>query len=482
MKILPVIAAASAVASLVVAAPAAEPAQRPNIIFIMADDHSKESIGAYGGRYKEIAPTPGVDRLAAEGMIFHAMTATNSICVPSRAALVTGKYGHKNGVLTNESKFDSGQQTFPKLLQQAGYRTAIFGKWHLSGELTGFDHYAVIPGQGGFVNPELLETGTGRDGKNPEVNQGYLTDIITDKAIDWIKAQPKDKPFLAMVHHKAPHVPHHPADRHKTFLDGVTLPEPDNLLDDYEGRALGEVADTLQLSRLLINREKQYKNMVTDHAGRRDEGTRAIYQEFSKGYLRLVKSLDENVGRLLDFLDESGLRDNTIVIYTSDNGFFNGEHGLYNKMWMYEEALMLPLLVRWPGMVKPGSESREFASMIDFAPTFLDIAGAPIPGDLQGVAITPLLRGEEKPLRDAVYYHFHENSNVPEIMGVRTKTRKLAHYPTLKDVRWELFDLEKDPAEMNNVHDNPEYAESLREMKRLFEKKVAQFGDTVLAK
>jgi arylsulfatase A-like enzyme/type 1 glutamine amidotransferase len=347
---------------------------RPNIVFIMADDHNRQSIGAYGGRYREVAPTPAIDRLAAEGMIFHAMMTPNSVCVPARAALITGKYSHLNGVKTNADAFDGSQQTFPKLLQEAGYRTAVFGKWHLKSQPNGFDHYAVLPGQGRFYDPPMLETGKAWNPAGAEVFRGYTTDIITDKSIEWIRAQPADKPFCVLVHHKAPHVPHHPAPGDENFLEGITLPEPENLLDDYKGRAIGEVRDTASFSRLLINREGHYRRMVERFEGRREEGTRAIYQEFFKGYLRLVKSLDENVGRLIDHLDAAGLSDNTIIIYTSDNGFFNGEHGLYNKMWMYEESLHLPLLVRWPGVVKPGSESRQLASLLDIAPTFLDLA------------------------------------------------------------------------------------------------------------
>lgn len=452
---------------------------RPNIVFIMSDDHSRESIGAYDGRYQDMVPTPGIDRIAAEGMRFDAMAATSSLCVPSRAALITGKYGHINGVRMNRDTFDGRQQTFPKLLQEAGYSTALFGKWHLSSQPTGFDYYAVLPGQGRFRNPPLLKTGMEWDHAHAEVTHGYLTDLLTDKAMDWIEAQPRDKPFCIMVHHKAPHVPHHPAPRHEHFLADTFLREPDNLLDTFEGRALAEMEDAIHFSRVLINREPQYRAWVEKWADRREEGTRAIYQEFFKGYLRLVKSLDENVVRLLDYLDESGLRENTIVIYTSDNGFFNGEHGLYNKMWMYEESMLVPLVVRWPGVVRPGSSTAELTSMLDFASTFLDMAGAPIPDDLQGVSFLPLLRGKEEPLRDALYYHYYPQFGVPEQFGVRTKARKLVHYPELEHIRWELFDLERDPKEMSNLAYDPEYAVELEQMKELLARKIAKYRDPV---
>jgi len=454
----------------------------PNIVFIMADDHNRQSISAYGGRYKEVAPTPNIDRLAAEGILFERMAVANSICVPSRANLITGKHSHLNGVRINSDRFDGSQQTFPKLLQKAGYATGLFGKWHLQTQPTGFDYYAVLPGQGRFNNSPFLKTGDPWSDQGRTPSNGYLTDVLTDMAIDWMEQKRNDGPFMVMIHHKAPHTPHHPAPRHRNFLDGVVLPEPDNILDEYGGRAPREIKDDLSLSRLLINREGSgYREMAQKWSGQPVEGTRLIYQEFTKGYLRLVKPLDENVGRLLDYLDESGLSDNTIVIYTSDHGFFNGEHGFYNKMWMYDESMMIPMIARWPGVISPGSRTGELASMLDFAPTFLEIAGASVPADLQGVSLLPLLRGGKSPLRDALYYHFFGQSNLPQMLGVRTKNRKLVHYPQLKQVRWELFDLDSDPHEMRNLAGHPEYASELKTMQDLLLREAHKSLDPVHA-
>ncbi len=459
----------------------AQSAVRPNILFIMADDHNRQSISAYSGRYKEIAPTPNIDRLAKEGMRFDRMAASNSLCVPSRAVLITGKYSHLNGVKTNGDEFDGGQQTFPKLMQQAGYQTALFGKWHLKSQPTGFDHYAVIPGQGRFTDCPFLETGEPWNAKGNTAAKGYLTDVITDKSIAWLKARPQDKPFCIMVHHKAPHVPHQPAPRHEAFLEDVVLPEPSSLLDDYAGRAIREIEDTTRYSRLAINAEGQYRELAKKFEGNREQATREIYQAFFKGYLRLVRGVDENVGRLLDYLDEAGLRENTVVIYTSDNGFFSGEHGFYNKMWMYEESLHLPLLVRYPGVVAPGSECSQLTSMLDIAPTFLDLSGAAIPADLQGASLLPLLRGGQAPVRDAVYYHFYEQFGTPEMVGVRTGTHKLVHYPGLAQVQWELFDLENDPTEMENLAGKPEFRPLLDGMKATLAEKAVAVGDPIAA-
>jgi len=455
---------------------------RPNIVFIMADDHNRQAISAYHERYKEVAPTPNIDRLAGQGILFERMAVPNSVCVPARANLITGKHSHLNGVRINSDRFDGSQQTFPKLLQEAGYATAVFGKWHLHTQPTGFDHYAVVAGQGRFHNCPFLKTGGpwGDEGRMP--SEGYLTDLLSDKAIAWMEQKRNEGPFIVMIHHKAPHTPHHPAPRHQNFLEGVVLPEPDNLLDDYAGRAIREVKNELTVSRLLTNQEGSgYREMAQKWSGQRDEGTRAIYQEFMKGYLRLVKSLDENVGRVLDYLDASGLGDNTVVIYTSDNGFFNGEHGLYNKMWMYEESMMIPMIARWPGVIQPGSRTGELASMLDFAPTFLEIAGAPVPEDMQGFSLLPLLRGEETPLRDALYYHFHGQSNIPQQLGVRTKDRKLVHYPGLEQVRWELFDLDSDPYEMRNLADHPECTGELKKMQDLLLQEANKYRDPAFA-
>jgi arylsulfatase A-like enzyme len=450
---------------------------RPNIVFILADDHNRQTISAYSDLFAKIAPTPHIDRLAAEGIRFDSMAVNNSICGPSRAALLTGTYNHLNGVRSNRDKFDGSQQTFPKLMQRAGYETAIFGKWHLGSEPTGFDHYAVIPGQGKFFDCQFHETG--KSWYTGAVAKGYLTDVITDKAIAWLERRPKDKPFLLMVHHKAPHVPHEPATRHERFLEDVTLPEPANLLDTYEERAIGEVEESARFSRIAINVEVQYQDLAKQFSGDREAATRKVNQAFVKGYLQLVKSLDENVGRLLQHIDEAGLRENTLVIYASDNGFFSGEHGLYNKMWMYEESLFVPFIARYPGIIAPGSRTRCLASLLDVAPTFVELAGATVPPDLQGISLLPLLRGKDTPLRESLYYHYHADWGVPEIVGLRTPTHKLIHYPGLEKVRWELFDLEKDPGEMNNLAGKAKFRPLLDTLKKQLAESAVKFKDPI---
>ena len=388
-------------------------AARPNILFIMADDHARAAISCYGSKTIQ---TPGIDRLAHEGMLFTHMTSTDSLCAPARAVLITGKFGHKNGVTKIGQTFDGSQQTFPKLLQQAGYETALFGKWHLTSEPTGFDYYKVLPGQGRYMDCPLKERGQpwGNGNQGGVVHLGYLTDVLTNEAITWLDHK-RDvrKPFCLMVHHKAAHAPHDPAPRHKNLFRGITFPEPFNLRDDYKGRAPALLADQLIWSRLPlatsgdinIRGEKDIKGQFN---GERDHDTRLAYQTYMRGYLCLVAALDENVGRLLDELDRQGLTKNTIVIYTSDNGFFNGEHGFFNKMWMYEPSLHLPLLVRWPDVVRPGAVNDQLVSMLDVAPTLVDLVGAPVPADMQGVSFRPLLEGQAPVWRNAIYYHYYE--------------------------------------------------------------------------
>ncbi len=456
----------------------AKAGSRPNILFIMADDHTRAAMSCYGGK---TIRTPNLDRLAREGMLFEHMTVTNSLCAPSRAVLLTGKYSHKNGFRKNGDSFDGSQQTFPKLLQEAGYETAIVGKWHLKTEPTGFDHYLVMPAQGRYFNCPLKAKGeVWQDGaKGGKVHEGYLTDVIGEQSIRWLQSRESDKPFCLMVHHKAPHGPHEPAPRHEGLFENDVIPEPQTLLDDYRGRAPEHIADTLGSSRMAICRYPQYEKEIARYADDREKATRHMYQTYMKGYLRLVAALDESVGRLLDYLDESGLSENTMVVYTSDNGFFNGEHGFFNKMWMYEPSLRPPLLIRYPGVVRPGSVNGELVSMLDMASTFLEVAGAAPPGDMQGASLCPLLHGEHAAWRDAVYYHYYEQYDVPENYGVRTKTHKLVHYPALAaGPQWELFDLREDPHELHNLAAHPDYAGTLEEMKSLLAGKRREVGDS----
>ncbi|HBO43917.1 MAG TPA: sulfatase [Planctomycetaceae bacterium] len=458
--------AAAAVFALALGTAAATAAdRRPNILLIMADDHTQAAMSCYGSKTIQ---TPHIDRIGSSGQRFNHMVVTNALCSPSRAVLLTGKYSHVNGFCRNGERFDASQQTFPKLMRQAGYETGIVGKWHLWSQPTGFDYYCVMPDQGRYRDCPLKESGhPWKDGKRGgRVFPGYLTDVITDVAIDWLDSRNGDKPFLLMVHHKSPHGPHDPAPRHATLFENDQIPEPSTLLDDYAGRAPESIAEQLRDSRLLICRYPQYRaDVAAAQQMGRDEGTRHMHQTFMKGYLRLVSSLDENVGRLLDYLDQSGLAENTIVIYTSDNGFFNGEHGLYNKMWMYEPSLHVPLLVRWPGNPHPGAVNDDaLVSMLDVAPTILDLAGVPIPEDLQGRSFKRLLTGPTpSDWRKSVYYHYYAQAGLPENYGVRTSRYKLIRYPDLD--LWELFDLQSDPEEIRNLYGQEEYAELSAQLK-----------------
>ena len=470
-------------ACLLLAPPAAShaaDARQPNILYIMADDHGRQAISAYGGK---LIQTPQLDRLAGEGVRFDQAFANNSICSPSRAVLLTGKYNHICGVRKLGERFDGSQQTFPKLLQQAGYRTALIGKWHLASQPTGFDHYCVVP-LGAHVNPPMTDEtmpwkGEGGGKRTP----GYSTDLLTDLSMDWMTAQ-KDRPFCLMLHFTAPHSPHVPAPRHQDLFKDTVFPEPPNLLDDYAGRAPEKVADQIAWSRLLINDYPQYQSIRKEYSGDRTRDTRRIYQEYARGYLRMVAGIDENIGRVLDYLEKSGLAANTIVIYTSDNGFFLGEHGLYNKMWMYEESAHIPLMIHLPGMRTAAANNR-IVSMLDMAPTILDLAGVKIPADIQGVSMKPLLLGEPVTRRDALYYHFYgygaeqEWFCPHEIFGVRTGTDKLIHYPTWQGGPfWEYFDLTRDPLEMHNLYSTPAAQAKITNLKKLLREMTGQYRDT----
>lgn len=450
--------------------------QRPNILFIMADDHCQQAISSYGSNTIE---TPHIDRLAWEGMRFTNMMVTNSLCAPSRAVLLTGKHSHLNGMRVNGDYFDGSQQTFPKLLQKAGYETCIIGKWHLKTQPEGFDFYSLLDGQGRYYDCPLKEKGQPWDG-NAEVYKGYLTDVITKKSIEWLETRSEKKPFCLMVHHKAPHGPHDPAPRHKTFFEDKVIPEPATLLDKYKGRAPYLIEDKLSSSRMAICRYPQYNEDINKFSGDRDKATRYMYQVYMKGYLRLVQALDENVGRLLDYLDESGLSKNTLVIYTSDNGFFNGEHGFFNKMWMYEPSMKIPFIARLPGIIEPGSTCDALASLPDVTATFLDVADTKIPDDMQGISIKPLLLGEQEHLHDAVYYHYYEAYNVPEQIGIRSKSHKIIYYPAMpKPYQWELFDLVSDPEEMHNLQGEEKFKSVQIRMKNKLKSTINKTDDHV---
>ena len=467
-------------------------AQKPNIILIMADDQAKQAIGCYGN--KDIQ-TPGLDRLAQEGMRFeHALT-PNSFCTPARAAVLTGKYSHKNGVIRLNQPFDGSQQTFPKLLQAGGYQTALFGKWHLLTQPTGFDHYCVMKMQGEPWNPKVFEpqhewiAWSGKDRKSAFKGgrriQGYNNDVMTTEALTWLQGKrDTSKPFCFLLHPKPPHAPYDPPKKYADFLADVTIPEPATLLDDYEGRTPAAIKNLMNANRILLGPpfQKYRKQLEKENPNiTEDELTRAMYQEYIKGYYRLVKSVDDNVARLLEYLDASGLAETTLVLFTSDQGFSLGEHGLYNKQWMYEPSLHQPLLVRYPGVIDSGTVHESMVNHVDLAPTLLDFAGLPIPDDLQGYSLKPILKGQADQVREASYYHFYEHGRrLPEMVGVRTERYKLIHYPTMEDpYKWELFDLEKDPDEMKNLYRNPEHKELLAQMKVELRQLVADLEDPV---
>jgi len=485
-------------------------AKQPNIVFIFSDDHALQAISAYGERFREIAPTPNIDRLAKEGAIFERSFCANSICGPSRACILTGKHSVHNGYIdNNSSRFNGDQPTFPKYLQKAGYQTALIGKWHLVSKPTGFDHWEILPGQGSYNNPDFIQM----DGTTKRF-EGYCTDIITDKTLDWLKNErAKDKPFVIMTQHKAPHRNWFPAPRHYDLFTGQQLPEPPTLFDDYSNRSKALAGQQMTISdhfywghdmmlhgkptdprfmdglanveytrlseqnKALFDKAYGPENekLIADlAAGNLDDAalTRWKYQRYIKNYLKCIRALDENVGRVLDYLDESGLADNTIVIYSSDQGFYLGEHGWYDKRWMFEESLAMPFLIRWPGVVKPGVRSKALIQNIDYAPTFLEVAGVAIPDDIQGRSLLSILKNDGKTPADwrkAVYYFYsgEDTHAVPAHDGVRTERYKLFYLP--KTDEWQLFDLEKDPQELVSLQDDPASADVLKEMKALYQ-------------
>ena len=466
----------------------AEGAVKPNILFIMADDHSKNAISCYGNR--DIV-TPGIDRLAEGGMRFeHALT-PNSFCTPARAAVLTGKYSHKNGVTHLNQKFDGSQPTFPKYLQKAGYQTSLFGKWHLLTQPTGFDHYCVMKMQGGVVNPRVWESGHEWIAYSPKskewntggrVLKGYNTDAITDEALKWLDNRDKSKPFCLLLHPKPPHEPYQPHPKYADYLEDVVIPEPATLLDDYKGRAPEAIKDIATANRLLLARHLN-KCLTEDERKTLspDEQTRRIYQYYIKNYYRLVKATDDSVNRVLDYLEKNGLEKNTLVVYTSDQGYFLGEHGFFDKQWMYEPSYNQPLIIRYPGVVKAKSVHDSMVNHVDMAPTLLDFAGLSIPSDMQGFSLKPILEGRVNKVRDASYYHFYTHGKrLPEMIGVRTERYKLIFYPGHEGVhRWELFDLERDPDEMKNLYTNPEQSELRNKMKRRLSALIKEVDDKV---
>ncbi|HRW51346.1 MAG TPA: sulfatase, partial [Phycisphaerae bacterium] len=495
---------------------AAADEKRPNILFIFSDDHAPHAIGAYGGPLAALDPTPNIDRLAAQGMLFRNSFCTNAICGPSRAVILAGKHSHINGFRHNGDTFNGDQPTFPKMLRAAGYETAVIGKWHLKSKPQGFDFWRVLPDQGVYYNPDF----DAADGRS--TIEGYCTDIITDLSVEWLeKGRDKSKPFMLMCQHKAPHRNWMPAARHFDLYEDVTIPEPATLFDEFRDNALpARIAEMSlanhmdlmydlfvpaaspkaprdvpacdpsgwrNLSKMTPSQRSAWdaaygpRNAAFEKLGLTGRDlVRWKYQRYMKNYLRCIRALDEGVGRLMTYLEESGLAENTIVIYSSDQGFYLGDHGWFDKRWMYEESLKMPLIVKWPGVTKPGSVRDELVQNLDYASTFLEMAGVKAPADLQGKSLAPLLRGDKAPgWRDAVYYHYYEFPGIHMVAahcGVRTDRYKLMHFYQFDE--WEFYDLRNDPDELKNLYNDQAYQSQIADLKRELSKLQAEYRDT----
>jgi arylsulfatase A-like enzyme len=493
--------------------------QRPNIVFIMSDDHAYQAISAYDNK---LMNTPNIDRIAKMGMLFTNASVTNSICAPSRATILTGKHSHINGKVDNHFPFDTTNVTFPQILHANGYQTAMFGKLHFGNSPKGFDQFKILPGQGNYYNPDFITKNEG----TVRV-EGYVTDIITDMTLDWLQNERKaDQPFLLMYLHKAPHREWLPAERHLAEYTQKTFPEPSTLFDDYSGR--GSAAREAEMNLLKhmnwAGDSKIYPEVMQElgipdlsgwdrrafegERGRQNDSQRANwdkyymplneafkndfpkmsekekmqwrYQRYMQDYLGTIAAVDENVGRVLDYLEANGLMENTIIVYTSDQGFYLGEHGWFDKRFVYNESFKTPLLISWPGKIKAGTRSDEMVQNLDFAQTFLDAAGIPAPSDMQGESLMPLLTGNANQwTREAVYYHYYEYPAVHMVKrhyAIITKDYKLVHYYFDVD-EWELIDRKNDPNEMRNVYDDPAYAEIKKQLHAQLDGLREKYGD-----
>jgi len=472
--------------------------QRPNLVIIISDDHAFQTIGAYGSK---LMKTPNIDRIAREGAVFNKAYVTNSICGPSRAVILTGKYSHKNGFRDNEnSRFDGNQNTFIKELSAGGYNTAWIGKWHLETQPQGFDYWQILPGQGQYYNPDFLMM----DGSRKRID-GYVSNVVEDVAETWLDKRDTSKPFCLVIGHKATHRTWIPDTADMGMFDNVNFPLPHNFYDNYAKREAARVQD-ITISKTMImgydlkmfsgevkdgsivrmnaaQRAKfdaYYKPIQTDLNSRNLTGNALIewkYQRYMRDYLSTAASLDRNIGRTLDYLDRNNLTKNTIVVYMSDQGFYMGEHGWFDKRFMYEESFRTPMVMRYPGAIKPSTVSNDFVMNLDIAPTVLQAAGVPIPADVQGTSMLPLFSGKTKG-RDAMYYHYYENGehSVSPHFGIRTSRYKLIRF--YKRVEgWELYDLKKDANEMKNVYGDKKYEKIVATLKAQLHKLVDEYDD-----
>ena len=483
-------------------------AQLPNIIYIMSDDHAYQAISAYGYGLNE---TPNIDRLAKEGAMFTRSTVTNSISAPSRAVLLTGKHSFLNGKIDNSVPFNWDQPNFPKIMQANGYQTAMIGKIHLDGIPQGFDFSMVLPGQGQYYNPDFLING------KKIKKEGYCTEIITETTLDWLKnKRDPNKPFCVLFHQKAPHRNWMPAPKYLTLYDDVTFTPPANFFDNYEGRGRAAKEQEMQVHghaqwghdfKFIVDPNGDSTGFYNDlkrltpqqrtdwlaayspkneefkaNYAKMTEKEIAIwkYNRYIKDYLRTIKSVDDSVGELLDYLEESGLAENTVVVYTSDQGFYLGEHGWFDKRFMYEESFRTPLLVRYPKEIKPGTVIDALVQNLDYAPTLLDYAGIKAPEDMQGESFRELVAGKTKKWRDAVYYTYYEYPAVHMVKrhyGVATDRYKLMHFYYDND-EWEMYDLQEDPMEMKNIYDDPDYAKVREDLHKKLEELRKKYGDS----
>ena len=474
----------------------AQQSERPNILFIMADDHAAHAVGAYGGRLAVLNPTPHLDGLAATGMRMDQVFITNSICTPSRATLMTGQYSQKNGVTTLSGSIEPARQHLSRLIGEAGYETAMIGKWHLKEEPASFDYYAVLPGQGSYFNPILRVDGEGEWPDNvvryAKYDSEHSSDVITNLSLAWLEQRDRSKPFFLMHHFKAPHDNFENAERYDWLYEDVEIPEPISLRHqpDFGSAATRDAGTSISKRN---TRRNMGHHMFVDQQLDDPVYTSVSYQRYLKKYLRTVRGLDDNIGRLIDFLRESGELDNTVVIYTSDQGFMLGEHDFIDKRWMYEESLRVPFIVHYPGFVKAGSRSDAIINNVDFAPTLLDIAGAKKPDFMQGDSFLPILKGESIPgWKTTTYYRYwmhmthHDN---PAHYGIRTPDYKLIFYYGLPldapgaleeptQPGWELYDLRRDPHELRNVYADPRYADVVLRLKKELLIEKERIGDT----